>query len=69
MPLAAGSMQPLWCFVPCAGNMGNMPLVLLSAVCSDARNPFGNRDQCNKPGTAYIALGMWVSAGAGAGVE
>ncbi|CAI5460324.1 unnamed protein product [Closterium sp. Yama58-4] len=32
------------------GNMGNMPLVLLSAVCSDARNPFGGHNECNKLG-------------------
>eukprot|EP00897_Mesotaenium_endlicherianum_P009963 jgi/Mesen1/8996/ME000056S08403 len=42
------------------GNMGNMPLVLLSAVCSDARNPFGAK--CLKEGTAYIAVGMWMAA-------
>ncbi|CAI5981521.1 unnamed protein product [Closterium sp. NIES-65] len=44
------------------GNMGNMPLVLLSAVCSDARNPFGGHNECNKLGTAYISLGMWMAA-------
>ncbi|GJP36803.1 hypothetical protein CLOM_g21278 [Closterium sp. NIES-68] len=44
------------------GNMGNMPLVLLSAVCSDARNPFGGHQECNKLGTAYISLGMWMAA-------
>ncbi|GJP36804.1 hypothetical protein CLOM_g21278 [Closterium sp. NIES-68] len=42
--------------------MGNMPLVLLSAVCSDARNPFGGHQECNKLGTAYISLGMWMAA-------
>eukprot|EP00850_Spirogloea_muscicola_P016095 SM000128S26228 [mRNA] locus=s128:207799:216800:+ [translate_table: standard] len=42
------------------GNMGNMPLVLLTAVCSDARNPFG--PQCSKHGTAYVAVGMWMAA-------
>eukprot|EP00850_Spirogloea_muscicola_P003790 SM000015S01290 [mRNA] locus=s15:1002276:1011530:- [translate_table: standard] len=42
------------------GNMGNMPLVLLTAVCSDAHNPFG--PQCSKHGTAYIAVGMWMAA-------
>ena len=49
--------------------MGNMPLVLLSAVCSDSRNPFGGHDECNKLGTAYISLGMWVRQTAPCGKE
>ena len=41
--------------------MGNLPLVLIVAVCSDSRNPFGESATCTKTGTAYISLGMWVS--------
>lgn len=44
------------------GNQGNMPIVLLSAICSDSRNPFGPKDVCDATGVAYIALGMWMAA-------
>ena len=46
---------------PPTGYMGNLPLVLIVAVCSDSRNTFGESATCTKTGTAYISLGMWVS--------
>eukprot|EP00271_Cylindrocystis_brebissonii_P021134 TRINITY_DN73_c0_g1_i2.p1 TRINITY_DN73_c0_g1~~TRINITY_DN73_c0_g1_i2.p1 ORF type:complete len:450 (+),score=74.00 TRINITY_DN73_c0_g1_i2:246-1595(+) len=42
------------------GNQGNLPIVLITAICSDKNNPFG--DACDVSGVAYIALGMWTAA-------
>ncbi|KAJ3682932.1 hypothetical protein LUZ60_013159 [Juncus effusus] len=42
------------------GNIGNVPLVLLAAICRDESNPFG--DTCSEDGTAYISFGQWVGA-------
>ncbi|KAJ8753906.1 hypothetical protein K2173_000160 [Erythroxylum novogranatense] len=42
------------------GNIGNVPLVLIAALCSNSSNPFG--DTCSTEGTAYISFGQWVGA-------
>ncbi|CAA0827265.1 Auxin efflux carrier family protein [Striga hermonthica] len=42
------------------GNIGNVPLVLIAALCRDNSNPFGNT--CSQDGTAYISFGQWVGA-------
>ncbi|KAJ1699128.1 hypothetical protein LUZ63_007640 [Rhynchospora breviuscula] len=42
------------------GNIGNIPLVLLAAICRDESNPFG--DTCSQAGIAYISFGQWVGA-------
>eukprot|EP00249_Psilotum_nudum_P002704 c15826_g1_i1 orf=335-1543(+) len=44
------------------GNIGNIPLVLIGAVCRDKKNPFGRSDSCNQEGVAYISFGQWVGA-------
>ncbi|ERN04282.1 hypothetical protein AMTRI_Chr08g210320 [Amborella trichopoda] len=44
------------------GNIGNIPLVLIAALCRDETNPFGDSDQCSQQGTAYISFGQWVGA-------
>ncbi|KFK24696.1 hypothetical protein AALP_AA8G013000 [Arabis alpina] len=44
------------------GNIGNVPLVLLAALCRDTSNPFGDSDKCSIDGTAYISFGQWVGA-------
>jgi len=46
----------------CTGNIGNVPLVLLSALCRDPSNPFGDSEKCTKDGTAYISFGQWVGS-------
>jgi len=43
-----------------AGNIGNIPLVLIAALCRDESNPFGDSDKCNQDGNAYISFGQWV---------
>ncbi|KAK8609750.1 hypothetical protein V6N13_093164 [Hibiscus sabdariffa] len=44
------------------GNIGNVPLVLIAALCRDRSNPFGDTDTCSSQGTAYISFGQWVGA-------
>ncbi|KAE8703174.1 putative cytochrome P450 [Hibiscus syriacus] len=44
------------------GNIGSVPLVLISALCRDTSNPFGNTETCSTQGTAYISFGPWVGA-------
>ncbi|RDX99698.1 Protein PIN-LIKES 6 [Mucuna pruriens] len=44
------------------GNIGNVPLVLISALCRDQSNPFGEFEKCSTDGTAYISFGQWVGA-------
>lgn len=44
------------------GNIGNVPLVLIAALCRDKSNPFGDSDKCSQDGNAYIAFGQWVGA-------
>ncbi|EOA33008.1 hypothetical protein CARUB_v10016338mg [Capsella rubella] len=44
------------------GNIGNVPLVLLAALCRDTSNPFGDSEKCSIDGTAYISFGQWVGA-------
>ncbi|XP_074311957.1 protein PIN-LIKES 6 [Silene latifolia] len=44
------------------GNIGNVPLVLIAALCRDTGNPFGDSEKCSQDGTAYIAYGQWVGA-------
>ncbi|MQL94951.1 hypothetical protein Taro_027619 [Colocasia esculenta] len=44
------------------GNIGNIPLVLIAALCRDTSNPFGDSNKCSEDGTAYISFGQWVGA-------
>ncbi|EPS68823.1 auxin efflux carrier component, auxin transport protein, partial [Genlisea aurea] len=44
------------------GNIGNIPLVLIAALCRDKSNPFGESDKCSQDGNAYISFGQWVGA-------
>ncbi|GAV86485.1 hypothetical protein CFOL_v3_29915 [Cephalotus follicularis] len=43
-------------------NIGNVSLVLISALCRDKSNPFGDYEKCSTDGTAYISFGQWVGA-------
>ncbi|KAE8786199.1 putative transporter C5D6.04 [Hordeum vulgare] len=44
------------------GNIGNIPLVLIAALCRDPSNPFGDSEKCSQDGNAYISFGQWVGA-------
>ncbi|XP_044361639.1 protein PIN-LIKES 6 [Triticum aestivum] len=43
-------------------NNGNMPLVLIAALCRDPSNPFGDPEKCKQDGNAYVSFGQWVGA-------
>ncbi|GFY82522.1 auxin efflux carrier family protein [Actinidia rufa] len=43
-------------------NIGNVPLVLIAALCRDKSNPFGDSVKCAQDGNAYISFGQWVGA-------
>ncbi|XP_059305202.1 protein PIN-LIKES 6-like isoform X2 [Lycium ferocissimum] len=45
-----------------AGNIGNVPLVLITALCRDKSNPFGDYVICSGDGNAYISFGQWAGA-------
>eukprot|EP00246_Nothoceros_aenigmaticus_P000837 TRINITY_DN1106_c0_g1_i3.p1 TRINITY_DN1106_c0_g1~~TRINITY_DN1106_c0_g1_i3.p1 ORF type:complete len:313 (-),score=31.88 TRINITY_DN1106_c0_g1_i3:30-968(-) len=42
------------------GNIGNIPLVIIGAICRDSSSTFG--ENCNSDGVAYISFGQWVGA-------
>lgn len=44
------------------GNIGNIPLVLIAALCRDESNPFGDSAKCSQDGNAYISFGQWIGA-------
>ncbi|KAK2391373.1 protein PIN-LIKES [Trifolium repens] len=41
-----------------AGNLGNLPLIIVPAVCKQRGNPFGDMDSCHRKGLAYASLSM-----------
>ncbi|KAG7587270.1 Membrane transport protein [Arabidopsis thaliana x Arabidopsis arenosa] len=41
-----------------AGNLGNMPLIIIPAVCKEKDGPFGDPESCQKYGMGYVALSM-----------
>lgn len=43
------------------GNLGNMPLIIVPAVCKEKGGPFGDPENCQKYGVGYVALSMAVS--------
>jgi hypothetical protein len=48
-------------FLTGTGNIGNIPLVIIGAICRPDDNPFGqDSETCNSEGVAYISFGQWV---------
>ncbi|KAF8103213.1 hypothetical protein N665_0188s0163 [Sinapis alba] len=45
-----------------AGNLGNMPLIIIPAVCKDIESPFGDPENCHKYGMGYVAFSMAMGA-------
>ncbi|CAH2067597.1 unnamed protein product [Thlaspi arvense] len=41
-----------------AGNLGNMPLIIIPAICKEKDGPFGDPESCHKYGMGYVALSM-----------
>ncbi|XP_058069870.1 protein PIN-LIKES 3-like isoform X1 [Magnolia sinica] len=47
----------------CAGgNLGNMLIIIVPAICKEKGNPFGAQDLCNKYGLAYASLSMAIGS-------
>ncbi|XP_058736032.1 protein PIN-LIKES 3-like [Vicia villosa] len=45
-----------------AGNLGNLPLIILPAVCKQKSKPFGDADICQKNALGYISLSMAIGS-------
>ncbi|CAK7357561.1 unnamed protein product [Dovyalis caffra] len=45
-----------------AGNLGNMPLIIVPAVCKEKGNPFGDENFCNVNGLAYVTLSLAIAS-------
>ncbi|XP_028062722.1 protein PIN-LIKES 1-like isoform X3 [Camellia sinensis] len=43
-----------------AGNLGNLPLIIIPAICREKGSPFGAPDTCHIYGLAYASLSMAV---------
>uniref|UniRef100_A0A7C9EB02 Auxin efflux carrier family protein n=1 Tax=Opuntia streptacantha TaxID=393608 RepID=A0A7C9EB02_OPUST len=43
-----------------AGNMGNLPIILVPAMCKERSSPFGAPEVCEKYGLAYASLSMAI---------
>ncbi|XP_016498516.1 protein PIN-LIKES 1-like isoform X2 [Nicotiana tabacum] len=47
----------------CAGgNMGNLPVIIIPAICAEKNNPFGDPSTCSKNGMGYVTLSMGIGA-------
>ncbi|KAL2907149.1 Protein PIN-LIKES 4 [Bienertia sinuspersici] len=42
------------------GNMGNLPLILVPAMCKEKGSPFGPTDVCETYALSYVSLSMAV---------
>ncbi|KAL0550642.1 hypothetical protein IC582_015164 [Cucumis melo] len=40
------------------GNLGNLLLIIIPAICGDVGNPFGNQDTCTSRGLSYASFSM-----------
>ncbi|KDP24916.1 hypothetical protein JCGZ_24294 [Jatropha curcas] len=45
-----------------AGNLGNLPLIIIAAICKEKGSPFGAPDVCYTYGIAYASLSMAIGA-------
>ncbi|KAJ7944013.1 Auxin efflux carrier family protein [Quillaja saponaria] len=45
-----------------AGNLGNLPIIIIPSICKEKGSPFGAPDDCYKNGMAYVSLSMALGA-------
>ncbi|KAK7346256.1 hypothetical protein VNO80_20771 [Phaseolus coccineus] len=45
-----------------AGNLGNLPIIIIPAMCKESGSPFGDPDVCYQYGMAYASLSMAIGA-------
>nr|GMC76855.1 protein PIN-LIKES 7-like [Ipomoea batatas]GMD12680.1 protein PIN-LIKES 7-like [Ipomoea batatas] len=41
-----------------AGNLGNLPLIIVPAICAEDASPFGDRATCSSLGLSYVSFSM-----------
>lgn len=41
-----------------SGNMGNLPIVIIPAICDESKSPFGSRDVCHNKALSYGSFSM-----------
>ncbi|GAU35534.1 hypothetical protein TSUD_155650 [Trifolium subterraneum] len=44
------------------GNLGNLPIIIIPAICKEKGSPFGDPKICHKYGMAYVSLSMAIGA-------
>ncbi|CAJ1948101.1 unnamed protein product [Sphenostylis stenocarpa] len=44
------------------GNIGNLPLMVVSAICKEKSNPFGDEHSCHENGMAYASLSLALAS-------
>ncbi|KAJ4840997.1 hypothetical protein Tsubulata_042853 [Turnera subulata] len=45
-----------------AGNLGNLPFIIVPAICKERGSPFGDAETCRAQGLAYVSLSMAVGS-------
>ncbi|KAL2522146.1 Auxin efflux carrier family protein [Forsythia ovata] len=45
-----------------AGNLGNLPVIIIPAICDEKNNPFGDSSTCSINGMTYVSLSMSIGA-------
>ncbi|XP_048503613.1 protein PIN-LIKES 3 isoform X2 [Beta vulgaris subsp. vulgaris] len=45
-----------------AGNLGNLPIIILPAICKEKGSPFGEPNICERYGLAYASLSMAIGS-------
>lgn len=45
------------------GNLGNLPLIIIPAICNESGSPFGDRETCSSVGISYASFSMAVIYG------
>ncbi|XP_010918345.1 protein PIN-LIKES 7 [Elaeis guineensis] len=45
-----------------AGNLGNLPLIIIPAICNEDENPFGESSECKTIGLSYVSFSMALAA-------
>jgi hypothetical protein len=51
----ANNLRLMW-----TGNLGNLPIIIIPAICKEKGSPFGDPKICHKYGMAYVSLSMAV---------
>ncbi|KAL8046951.1 hypothetical protein ABFS82_08G212000 [Erythranthe guttata] len=55
-------IQDLIIAICSAGNLGNILLIIIPAICKENGNPFGDKDVCASVGLSYVSFSMAVGA-------